>query len=84
KTDGKSASAMKVTLLIDVLITEERVITGAQTNYLVIYCPLLGFNSYQSRRFATTVNRRWSLSIKVAPTPQRWPCSTPVNLMRKR
>lgn len=47
KTDGKSASAMKVTLLIDVLITEERVRTGAQTNYLVIYRPLLGFNSCQ-------------------------------------
>lgn len=36
---------MKVTLLIDVLITEERGRTGAQTNYLVIYCPFFGFLS---------------------------------------
>lgn len=36
------------------------------------------------RLFGITVNPKWSLSIKVVPTPQPWPRSTPTNLMRQR
>lgn len=42
------------------------------------------FRNSESTASAITVNRRWSLPIKAALTPQRWSRSTPVNLMRIR